>query len=324
MKPLISIAVGTLLAIAGLRFNQLYVSMTVNPLIGDESFVKKFGYKPDATTDDQLRIRTHLEYVEALLRNRTTRAMSSDQQKKRRFLLDKLREYRQRGAFPKNYDYVDERKPCFIDKDGTICAVGYLVEQTAGRKAAEKINTRYQYATVFEMNDPKLLDWIAQSGLSREECQLIQPTYSPPTPQQIPDKYKITNSYAISSALLNGTNVALIGAQLMNRPGINPKRTGTWGALTGLATLTLGLVNLERFSYDQTTNYYGNRGDYSNKAKRSLSMVNIGAGAATTLLSILNVSAYNKSKRAKTVSVNVYSPPVETGSAIGLQVTKRL
>lgn len=323
MKSLSLIIIGTLLALAGLRFNQLYVSTTVNPLIGDESFVKKFGHKPDANTDDHLRIHTHLEYVETLLRTRSTDEMSSDQQKKRLFLLDKLREYRQRGVFPKNNDYKNERKPCFIDKDGAICAVGYLVEQTAGREAAEQINTRYQYATVFEMDDPSLLDWIDQSGLTREECQLIQPTYSPPTPQQIPDKYKITNSYAVSSALLNGTNVALIGAQLMNRPGISPERAGTWGALTGLTTLTLGLINLERFSYDQT-NYYGNRGDYSNKAKRSLSMVNIGAGTATTLLSILNVSAYKKTQRSKNVSISVYSPLVETGSALGLQVVRQL
>ncbi|RRA98549.1 hypothetical protein [Larkinella rosea] len=323
MKSFLLIAIGTLLAFAGLRFNQLYFSTTVNPLIGDESFVKKFGHKPDALTDDHLRVRTHLEYVEALLRKRPTDEMSGNQQKKRFFLLDKLREYRLRGVFPKNEAYTDERKPCFIDKDGAICAVGYLVEKTAGREVAEKINTRYQYATIFEIDDQNLLDWIDQSGLTREECQLIQPSYSPPTPQEIPDKYKITNSYAISSALLNGTNVALSGAQLMNRPGLNAKRIGTWGILTGLATTTLGIINLERFSYDQT-NYYGNRGDYSNKSKRTLSMVNIGAGAATTLLSILNVAADKKMQRLKTVSVNVYSPAVETGSAIGLQVIKQL
>src|SRR5258706_10459324 len=42
-------------------------SQTVNSRLGDVSFVKQFGHPPDASTDENLRIRTHLEYVENLL-----------------------------------------------------------------------------------------------------------------------------------------------------------------------------------------------------------------------------------------------------------------
>ncbi|MFC5410938.1 hypothetical protein ACFPMF_16580 [Larkinella bovis] len=325
MKSALILLTGLCLALVGLRVNEQIMTTAINPLIGDKSFVARFGSEPDETIDDKLRIHTHLEYVEQLLRQRTTPGLPKEQQKKRLFLLDKLKEYRQRGIFPKNYDYPNERKPCFIDKDGSICAVGYLVEQTAGREAAESINLRYQYATIYEMNDPDVVNWIAESGLTREECQMIQPAYSPPPPPAISNQYKITNAYAISSGLLNGANVALSGAQFMNRPGMTPKQLSTWGMLTGLATTTLGIINLEKFSYDYSvltqSTYYG-RELPSNQSKRTLSMVNIGAGAATTLLSLINRRAYKKTPRS--VSFHVYTPPVDDGFALGLHVVKRL
>ncbi|GAB3269433.1 hypothetical protein GCM10027347_39660 [Larkinella harenae] len=327
MKSRFLLFVGLLLALAGLQLDKQIAATTINPLIGNESFVAKFGYEPNETTNDSLRIHTHLEYVEHQLRQKNTNDLSTERQEKRLLLLDKLQEYRQRGIFPKNYSYQHERKPCFIDQDGAICAVGYLVEQTAGREMAEKINDRYQYATIYEMDDPDLLNWIAESGLTREECQMIQPSYSPPPPPVISKQYKVTNSYAISSALLNGANVALSGAQFMNRPGMNPKQISTWGILTGLATTTLGIINLEKFSYDYNvltqSTYYG-RELPSNRSKRTVSMINIGAGAATTLLSLINRSAYKKAQSHRKVSINVYTPPVDDGLALGFQVVKRL
>jgi hypothetical protein len=118
-------------------------SQLVNPVLGDISYESKFGLKPNAATDNNLRIRTHLEYVENLLRNKDVSELSADLQTKRNHLLDLLHDYWTNGVFPKNYDYADQRKPCFIDKDGTICAVGYLVEQTTGRQVADNINSKH-------------------------------------------------------------------------------------------------------------------------------------------------------------------------------------
>ena len=42
----------------------------INPIIGDISYLEKFGEAPNQTTDEQLRIQTHLEYVEQLLRKK--------------------------------------------------------------------------------------------------------------------------------------------------------------------------------------------------------------------------------------------------------------
>ena len=119
--------------------SSFHKSQWVNLILGDISYESAFGHKPDATTDNNLRIRTHLEYVENLLRNKNVSDLSTNLQTKRNHLLDLLHDYWTNGVFPKNYDYVDQRKPCFIDKDGTICAVGYLLEQTTSRQVADGI-----------------------------------------------------------------------------------------------------------------------------------------------------------------------------------------
>jgi TonB family protein len=150
---------------------------TVNSQIGDESYVALYGVLPDERVDERLRIQTHLAYVEALLREKEVLNLSTTQTYNRQKTLDHLRAYWQTGEFPANYDHRGKRIPCFIDKTGRICAVGYLIEQTAGRETAEKINSLYQYAFLLNMNDAVVDDWITQNGLTKQECAMIQPSY---------------------------------------------------------------------------------------------------------------------------------------------------
>lgn len=149
---------------------------SINPVIGNESFRVRFGREPNVCDDEDLRIRTHLAYVEALLRSRDVRHLPEGLQTARLRNLNLLREYHLRGEFPRNYDRVD-RRPCFIDRDGRICAVGYLVEQTAGRDMAEDIRGLYKYAYISEMEGATIEQWIARSGFTPEEVATIQPTY---------------------------------------------------------------------------------------------------------------------------------------------------
>lgn len=149
----------------------------INPVIGDQSYILKYGETPNETTSDQVRIATHLEYVEFVLRSKDVSNMNPEQIAKRTHLLDLLHEYWSRGIFPNNSDETDERRPCFIDHNGTICAVGYLIEQTAGRDVAELISERFLYNEIMEMNDPVVINWIENCGLTREECAMIQPGY---------------------------------------------------------------------------------------------------------------------------------------------------
>jgi hypothetical protein len=151
----------------------------INPIIGDQGYIMKFGEVPNEQTNDQVRISAHLQYAEYLLRTADVSALPTAQREKREHLLDLLHDYWTRGAFPRNDDYTGERRPCFIDHEGTICAVGYLVEQTAGREAAELISERFLYEEILEMNDPLVMEWIANSGLTAEEFAIIQPSYGP-------------------------------------------------------------------------------------------------------------------------------------------------
>jgi hypothetical protein len=151
----------------------------VNKLLGDKSFIEKFGHAPLRGTDEKLRIETHLEYVETLLRNaKNNEQRTPEQQTNRQKMIALLHQYRLAGNFPTNYD-LTERRPCFQDKDGNICAVGYLVQQTAGQEVVYKINSKFKYALIEEMEMPELDEWINASGLTKEECAMIQPGYSP-------------------------------------------------------------------------------------------------------------------------------------------------
>jgi hypothetical protein len=149
----------------------------VNAIIGDTSYVLAFGNSPNVETDENVRINTHLAYVEDQLQNKIPNELTPEQRKSRKHLIDLLHNYRVNGIFPRNYDNPGERLPCFIDPDGRVCALGYLIEQTAGRSVAEQINQQHQYEYLLAINEPVVDNWIANSGLTTLECAMIQPTY---------------------------------------------------------------------------------------------------------------------------------------------------
>src|SRR5262245_54922162 len=94
---------------------------TVNAVIGDVSFVAAFGRVPTAADDADLRVATHLAYVEQLLRARRGSP-------ERARLLDVLHAYRLAGRFPHG-EVPSATRPVFIDRaTGARCAVGALVE----------------------------------------------------------------------------------------------------------------------------------------------------------------------------------------------------
>lgn len=115
-----------------------------------------------------------LQVVESLLRRHNASWMTPELQAERARNLDRLRDYWQRGEYPINYEHPGAWEPVFIDLDGNICAVGYLVEQSLGRDVAERINSRYHFATIRQIDAPELKEWIKNSGLTYEEVVAIQ------------------------------------------------------------------------------------------------------------------------------------------------------
>lgn len=170
----------------------------VNPILGDTSWLAVHGNFPSFETSEFDRIEAHLKHVVSRLKLNST---DHDLNRKRCIFL--LEDYIKRGQFPINTDYPFQRKPCFIDATGNICAVGYLVEMTAGREEAERISTAYQYDYLKDIDDPKLLTWQKTSGLSFMELEMIQPTYDFATPipvsKNIIFQDSISNKYGLIS-----------------------------------------------------------------------------------------------------------------------------
>lgn len=281
----------------------------INPIIGDVSYLSKYGERPDAEVKEGLRIRTHLKYVEEKLRSKDVSSLSQEKRAKRMELLDLLREYRKNGEFPTNYKY-ERRKPCFIDRDGNICAVGYLVAKTVGRGFAEKIASDFRYARIHEMESPGLKEWVASSGLTLMECAMIQPAYrgggsvgiNVPEPE-----------YEAGTAFLAGVNLSMttLNAVDLGRGRRDPVKSAV-GLSTGLASTTLGILN---YDAEGTTRY--------NKRIQTLSLFNIGIGTATAL-----VSGYRLLKAPdpvrKDMSFNLFSYPMrDDRMAVGASFTKR-
>jgi hypothetical protein len=289
---------------------------TVNAILGDESFIATYGLKPNSQTDEKIRIQTHLRYVKNILRKADVSSLNYQQQENRKKLLNLLHEYCEAGIFPKNYDYPNRRIPCFIDRDGNICAVGYLIEKTIGREIAEKINTRYQYEYVMNMQDEILEKWMTENGLTRKECAMIQPAYG----YNPPPSY-VTTEYGVSSSLLSGVNLSvgiLNGIQIAR--GTNSLALPIVGLVSGAGQIVLGALN-----YPPT--FDGLNGQYQNTDQRNLSLLNIGLGTSTMILSGWNLFKYikNKNTKPKFTSWNVYGYPTHNNQVgIGFNFTTSL
>lgn len=311
LKLILTILALTILASCSKKSNE--TDQTVNAVIGDYSFMETFGQQPTIETDENVRLQIHLKYVEQLLRSRDISLLSKEQKENRLKILSLLNEYWKAGVFPKNYDYPDQRVPCFIDKDGNICAVGYLIEHTAGREVAEAINSKYKYEYLLAMNDQTIDRWVQSSGLTKKECAMIQPSYGPaPT-----DNY-ISPAYGVSSSLVGGLNLSLNtinGVQISK--GAHNKTVPILGLITGVGQITLGALN-----YPKEQMIFG--GTYVNPTQRNLSLINIGLGTSTLILSSWNLIT-NRKPQKKSLSWNVYSFPIHnSNTGIGFSLKKRL
>lgn len=186
----------------------------VNAVLGNDSYRAIVGTAPGPGTPERLRLRTHLAYVEALLRTRRRPSLSADQRARRAALLDRLHEYWVRGRFPRNTE-VPGRTPLFLDGRGRLCAVGALIAASAGRSLAERIDARSHLADVREMDLPAIARWTERNGFTRRELAMIQPTYCgiadeaciypPPRTDRDASALEVTAlSASVGASLLNG------------------------------------------------------------------------------------------------------------------------
>jgi len=146
---------------------------------GDDGFAAVYGRLPGPDDAEGLRMHTHFAHVREWLRDRPP--TRPELAARRQAILGYFDEYIARGTTPLNV-HVPWRTPVFIDDRGTICAVGYLIERTAGRALAERIARDHRYNVLEDIAAamPEVGAWVESSGLSLEELASIQPGYIPP------------------------------------------------------------------------------------------------------------------------------------------------
>ena len=294
----------------------------INPILGDTSYIEMFHSDVPENMNEQEQIRIHLAYVEHLLKKKDVSSLSLELQQKRKKAINLLRNYWRKGEFPSNYDYPNERKPCFRDKKDRICAVGYLVQQTGNEDLVKEIEASENYSTIYEMTNPELITWVEQSGLTLKECAMIQPTYWAPI-ETDPDY--IPTGYGIASASISGIGLSTSLFSLGNLK--NPQKNG-WiipsiGIASGVSQITLGAVNYNReFASDP----WGiNQYPVIHKRHQNLSLFNIGFGTFSTVFNTYALIQQLRGKKKRTdLSWNVFGYQSPSNNVtVGFNLVKR-
>lgn len=87
-----------------------------------------------------------------------------------------LNAYTEAGLFPLNAWHTDAT-PCFKGGNGVYCAVGHLMFLDGHKDLVEQIAAADNFIRLADHPQNLASDWIAASGLTFEECALIQPEY---------------------------------------------------------------------------------------------------------------------------------------------------
>lgn len=288
--------------LTGLNKASFNNSDQINAIVGNESFVTAYGRSPDIYDSQKLRITTHLTYVTDLLEQADVSSLDEETSKKRKHLLELLKKYTLEGNFPSNYDIEGKRSPTFIDKNGNICAVGYLVQQTAGDWASKEINSIYKNEYIANMDSELLDNWLNENGLTKLEAEMIQPTYNPPpsNPIEPPENSSlgsVSTSYSVSSILLTGCQLAFTGMTFhqSNSRSDNIKLSSISAGL-GMISVATGVYNYRNSSYRKP----GNSSFFNNSAKENLSLFNIIFGTASVAFNGYRIiSLYRKDNKGK-------------------------
>ncbi len=130
---------------------------------------------PEAS--ERERVRDHLSRVERELREAPPPGLSEALQARRLRAIGVLRGYTAAGRFPVN-EVSHDPTPVFVDAHGSRCAVAALLDATGGADLTARIAGSRNLARVEELaEDPDLVQWLKENGLSLSEAARIQPAY---------------------------------------------------------------------------------------------------------------------------------------------------
>ena len=116
------------------------------------------------TADSNAREAARLAYTEDLLRRKSTRQLPSHQRRRRYQALKLLHAYRSAAE-------LSAPAAPLLDAQGRPEALNYLLQHTGGQQALEQL--REQPGSLSSIDNNALRHWARMSGLSMEECALI-------------------------------------------------------------------------------------------------------------------------------------------------------
>ncbi len=224
----------------GFAFAALLLLATVT-VIGSRQTPQKSASHSAAA--EVARIRAHLERVETDLRSADISRLSPAQRAARAKHIEVLRGYREAGVFPHNHVFESRYSPVFVDEHGTHCAVGFLIARSGRQDIVDRVARSRNYATVPQLaDDPELVAWLGEAGLSLEEAARIQPAYNGPCCSVDPARRPTSHGYATASMLATGLGGGMAAWNLFTDRSSDEERKmrGTLGVAVGLGEVALG------------------------------------------------------------------------------------
>jgi hypothetical protein len=153
--------------------------------------------------------------------------------------IEVLREYREAGVFPHNHVAPQRAVPVFVDGHGTHCAVGYLLMRGGRDELVARISGSRNLAAVPELADePELIAWLADAGLTVAEAARIQPWYGP-LPTEEP---AASASYVAASLIGAAVGGGMIAWNTLGPRDEHRRLAGMLGIGVGAADITLAAI----------------------------------------------------------------------------------
>jgi len=200
----------------------------------------------DRRTVEIRRIHSHFDSVLTELPARDLSTLTSAPRARRSALLATLRAYRDRGEYPRNYDFPKQAVPYFVDREtGTLCAVAHLLASTGRRDIVDRIARVDNNILVPELaSDTAFSSWLDANGLTLAEAARIQVPYMGDQSPIVSALGSRNATYAVGSALAIGGSMA---TSLWSTRGNADGHCGLVnivGFVTGARTLALGAAAL--------------------------------------------------------------------------------
>ncbi|HKY97244.1 MAG TPA: hypothetical protein VJL35_05255 [Gemmatimonadaceae bacterium] len=198
-------------------------------------------HEPSARELEVKRLQHHFDSVDAELKSRDVSALSALQLARRAQLVSWLREYRDAATFPTNDKFTDPT-PFFRDKDGVLCAMGYLIDRSGRSDIVNKVAATRNNAYIRELaDDPALIAWLDSAGLSVAEAARIQPSYGGGPIIDDTDNEKVDDDFALAAIGLSSVSLASAAVNVVKPSYLS----GFLGVIAGGAAIVVGANNLD-------------------------------------------------------------------------------